>query len=732
MVKIQEEYSTHVVIDVLFNPTQELLSPSTGEAYLVGDSVPIRWEADSTLGITSVDILLSVNGGNFNALSLGEVNDGEYDWYAIIPDVFEVKLVYHFEADPTQTVEVQSGQFQVFPQTRMRYIDVSTETKLNYEGTPYSSVSFDYDSDGLQDLFIAISDNYSHLYQCDQISDNGVPEFFRTSDQHVHPSDTPQANLHGLAVADYDNDGDEDFFAGADEGNNPRLYCYNDTIFVDKAAETGLLPYAGGGWSAAWVDYDDDGLVDLAIGLAYHVPPGLEPGNFGARTVYLLKNDTDASGTFIDKSQDAGWTSISGVFLSVTWGDIDADGDQDAFLAGFLDYSSLGAGASSSSRLMVNNGDGTFAMPLLQDRFPENHRIQSISGASFIDMDNDGDLDLTLSSQSEIWMEPWILFNDGNGFFNEQEHVRLADIGKTQGHSVIDHDLDGNTDFLLLPASGSDHPWLFTNKVVGSKHNFLDETGTVDLDDTGKIHGATAIDWNTDGDIDLYMGRPVVSGDFFYQATDVSGVDAPLNNWISINLVGTGANNESSVGALVTVSYDGKTPAQVVDGGSARGGQRGHDLIYGLGDWTGGVDVTVIWPNGFTQSDSFTVGQLGQVHQIGDMTDPGLDDSTVHCTKNMMPTGDIEWVFTWKTAYRSRAELDQVEISGPGFGNPSTYNAAPNSIVKNTDGTYSHTVSFVHACQPGNQFPYSVSSSTDLVTSTSASHNARVRLCLTP
>ena len=380
---------------------------------------------------------------------------------------------------------------------------------------------------------------------------------------------------------------------------------------------------------------------------------------------------------------------------------------------------------------MVNNGDGTFALPLLQDRFPENQLIQGISGASFIDIDNDADLDLMLSSQSEIWMEPWILFNDGNGFFNLQEHVRLAGTGLTQGHSVIDHDLDGHMDFLLLPASDSDHPWLFTNTVAAGERHFIDETSTVDLEDTGKIHGATAIDWNIDGDIDLYVGRPVSTGDFFYKATDVGGTDAPSNNWIGIDLVGTGANNESSIGAKVVVSYDGKTPMQIVDGGSARGGQRGHDIIFGLGDWDSDVNVFAIWPNGLIQMETYTSAQLNQVHQISDMTIPDLDDSSLVCTKNMMP-GQIEWVFTWKTAYRSRAELDQVEITGPGFGTPSVYTADPGSIVKNADGTYSHTVSFIKTCVQGRRFDYTASSSTDLVTSSSQSHRTSVSLCISP
>ena len=612
----------------------------------------------------------------------------------------------------------------VLETSKVQYEDASASTGLNYQGTPYSSVSLDYNDDGKQDLFVAITDHASKLYRCDYVNlTTGVPHFVESVE--FETEEYPQSGLHGLAVADYDNDGDEDLVAGANSDNNPRLYRNDNGHFTDQADSTGIIPAGYDIWSVAWADYDDDEQLDLAIGCAVEPPSGNDPQDYGASRAFLMKSDIYDSGTYSDVSVATEWNQYTGAFLGVTWGDIDNDGDLDAFLSGVLDYS--GPGGVSSCSLFVNNGDGTFTRPIMESRFQDYEEMQAISGASFVDIDNDLDVDLVLSTQSDIWTESWIYFNGGGGVFDD--YARIGGDGPAQGHSVIDHDLDGNIDVLLLPEADTDHPWLITNKYDGSSCSFVDETSRVLLDQLGSVNGATAYDWNTDGDLDLYMGRPVTSGYFFYKATDVTGSDELRNNWIGIDLLATGANIGSCIGAKVYASYDGKTRMQVVDGGSARGGQRSHDVVFGLGDWNGEVLVFVRWPNGVQQMETYTGSQLNQVHQVSDETDPTVLDATVACSKEYIPGGGIRWTFTWKTQYRSRAELDRVEISGGDFGNPSVYQGADGVVTKNTDGTYSHQVSFTHRCYQSTNIEYTVHSCTDLISSTSATHTAKVKFC---
>ena len=281
-----------------------------------------------------------------------------------------------------------------------------------------------------------------------------------------------------------------------------------------------------------------------------------------------------------------------------------------------------------------------------------------------------------------------------------------------------------------MPVAEDTWPRLYVNVETTIERAYVDQTKAVGLRNGGLVHGAIASDWNYDGDLDIYLGRPVLSDKVFYRATDRDGGDGLANGWLGIRLDGTGSNNESCIGASVTASYDGKTPIQYVDGGSARGSQRGHDLIFGLGDWTGDVEIVIEWPNGYTQYETILESQLGWVHEIQDMTDPGLIDSSIVCTKRLMPGGYMKWTFKWDSAYRTPAARDTLEISGPGFGDPSVYTADPGSVTKNPDGTYAHEITFTKLCKPGVFFPYTLSSSTEVIKSESEPGKyERVPLC---
>lgn len=618
-------------------------------------------------------------------------------------------------------------------ESTVRYENTDAASSLDYTGTPYSSALLDFSNYGLIDMFISVNDGLSHLYEC-IIMNNGVPNFESRRQTLFSSSDSPQSGLHGVAVADYDNDGSEDIFVGADMGNSPRFYRFNSTIYEDVASEVGLLPYANDAWSAAWVDYDRDGWVDLVLGRAEQIAPGYGPNDFLAKTVYLLKNDVSVSGAFIDRTVEAGLNSITGAFLGVTCADVNADSYPDIFLSNILDETGSG---TSSSYLLLNNGDGTFDTANMASRFPRHDQIQGISGATFADFDNDGDFDLTLSSQSVASFEPWILFNDGTGHFNQDPHIRIPVAGRSQGHAVLDHDLDGTLDLLLLPESETDHPWLFSNVTTTGGRIYTDVSESATIADIGKVDGVSSCDWNYDGDPDIYLGRQIVLGseDYFFKAKSGGGLDTPDNPWIGFRLVATGANNGSCIGAEVTISYDDKRVIQVVGGGSARGGQRGPQLVYGLGEWTeeGGITVEVLWPNGLVQNvGPYSLQDTGIYHYIHDMTNPGVIEDYITCKTKLTVNGDVEWTISWTTEYLSRGELDRVEIWGPGFNDPSVFYGEAGSITRNEYGTYDHEVKFTTICSPGVHFPYDVSSSTDVVTSVDTTYNyGRVPLCLT-
>jgi len=132
---------------------------------------------------------------------------------------------------------------------------------------------FDYDNDGRLDLFLVNGAPLSDPTPKGTIPQKTGPQYWNRL-YHQKPDGTfedvtAKAGLEGFgygmgaAVADYDNDGNQDLFVTAYGGN--RLYHNNgDGTFTDVTENAGV---AGGGWStsAAWVDLDDDGLLDLIV-----------------------------------------------------------------------------------------------------------------------------------------------------------------------------------------------------------------------------------------------------------------------------------------------------------------------------------------------------------------------------------------------------------------------------------------------------------------------------------
>lgn len=174
---------------------------------------------------------------------------------------------------------------------------------------------FDYDNDGWQDLVVSPLSGTCRLYH----NDHG---FF----QQIMGSAVTNQNTWNFAVGDYDNDGDLDLFAPAGEdGYRGRLYRNEGNgVFTNVAAAAGVDRPLNALF-ATWVDYDNDGNLDLFITTGTYLNPSQ---NYGSTNV-LFHNNGD--GTFT--SVDIGSPLRDGVRRVVpTWVDYDRDGFLDFFL----------------------------------------------------------------------------------------------------------------------------------------------------------------------------------------------------------------------------------------------------------------------------------------------------------------------------------------------------------------------------------------------------------------
>ncbi len=604
------------------------------------------------------------------------------------------------------------------------YENKSDDTELDYEGTPYSSATLDYNADGKKDLFISMRDNFGSLQRQYQLSQSGVPQFTDRTELDIAEAGLPQAGLRGVAAADYNNDGHMDLFAAAD--SNPRMYHNNSGAFADSAAALGLASLADSSYVGVWGDFDRDGQIDLYVGRSSGGGDDPTSSNLVPARGRLLRNDLRSAGSFSDCTDSLGSPANAyGASVAASWADMDGDGDLDLFVGDLRD-----AVGSASSRFYINDGAGAFTESFAS-RF-SGLDIENVNSVVWADMNNDGELDLVLGSESAA---PTVYFNDGAGDFTSQNPLLATLEAPTNMVRPVDVDLDGAQDLIAVPRATTDHRWLFWNRVIGDQRELLDQSWAVGFaDSTGRVDGLAMADFNGDGDSDIYFGRPVDTGDIFYRAAaDSNAGDNPGIDWVGVRLVAGDANNSSAIGARVRF-YIGSTfeQLQIVDGGSGKGGQADNVLICGLSDLAGSVQAEIMWPGGFVQTASLT---RNQVNTITDDTVPGVPTS-VSGVYTALPEGQAELTFTWETPYSCKPSLDKVTITdrprqpsqcplGTVVLTPSSDNVT-HAVLAKVGGGYRHTLTWPLECRAPCAYDFLIESAADATHKSQMAQTAQI------
>lgn len=261
-----------------------------------------------------------------------------------------------------------------------------TETSISLTGVSSSSVAWgDYDNDGDLDILLTGTDGstlVSKIYRNDAEPNY---EFTETSISLTGVSSG------SIAWGDYDNDGDLDILLTGHAGIIAVSKIYNNNgnnSFTEIPTSIDSVRQS----SAAWGDYDNDGYLDILLTGKNNltVPPFF---NNGVPISSIYHNNGD--GTFSYTAAMEG--VVSG---SAAWGDYDNDGDLDVLLTGFTDEYDNDPSTSTNtpikkSAIYRNNGDNTFQeiTTSLIDVFQ--------SSIAWGDYDNDGDLDILLTGESD-------------------------------------------------------------------------------------------------------------------------------------------------------------------------------------------------------------------------------------------------------------------------------------------------------------------------------------------
>jgi hypothetical protein len=441
----------------------------------------------------------------------------------------------------------------------------------------------DFDNDGWLDLFVGnYSGSTNWLFRNDQAGN-----FL----QSVSPPVTSDALTEhwSAACVDYDNDGWVDLFVSSRNGS-AATRCYRNVglgAFTRlTAAEVGALATEVSlALSLAWVDYDNDGHLDLFVANGTTAPLPTPDALF----------HNDGNGRF---------TKVAGTPLSIstaysflgTWSDYDNDGDMD-----LLVVRNLGA----ANTLFRNDGHGQFVdattVAGVGDTGPG-------IGASWGDFDNDGDLDLLVANVAlNLPVTPNFFYrNNGNGTFTR---ITTGVIAEDQDHFAssawLDYDNDGWLD-LLVTVIGHSSPKPF-NRLYRNQGDGTFAAVTVGplVTDTGLFGCSVVGDYNNDGFLDIFVTRGTIFGSQSSYLYRNHGAGAGnTNNWIKVRCVG-GPSNRSAIGAKVRVKAKiGGTERwqmrQIV-GNEGMLSFHSLDSLFGLGDATVVETLRVEWPSGIVQ-----------------------------------------------------------------------------------------------------------------------------------
>jgi hypothetical protein len=479
---------------------------------------------------------------------------------------------------------------------------------------------FDYDSDGDLDVLLlqgrplegraSASSGRPRLFRND-LSTTAAAASLRFTDV------TDRAGLAagdygmGVAVGDYDNDGDPDFYLTSYGPN--RLYRNNgDGTFTDVTRVTGEgMDDPRWSTSAAFSDFDADGDLDLFVAnyVDYTIagskrcsdPTGLRdycgPLQFPPVPDRLLRNNGD--GTFTDISEASRVTTSYGSGLGVVSADLTGDGRPDFYVAN----------DARPNQLWINRGDGTFedGALLAGVAVKMDGVAEGSMGLAVGDPDNDGDLDIfitNITGESHAFYE-----NDGRGRFHDRRltsGIGAATLRSTGfGTDWFDYDNDGRVDLFVANGGvtiiealrGDPFPFRQPNQLLrnvdGRHFRDVSRDAGPALQLSEVSRGAAFGDVDNDGDIDVLVTNNAGPVRLLLNET------ASHNHWLEVRLQGV-TDNRQGLGARVGAVMDDDTRTlwrrAHTDGSYLCGSDpRVH---FGLGTAAAPVRLIVEWRRG--------------------------------------------------------------------------------------------------------------------------------------
>ena len=467
----------------------------------------------------------------------------------------------------------------------------------------------DYDGDGDLDLFVPNnprSPTFNSLYE-----NQGDGTFVRlTTGAIAQDIVMSESGTWG----DIDNDGDLDLFIADGGFDRPRLnsvYFNQGDGQFQELRDGPIVTGTSYSTSSSWVDYDNDGHLDLFVANLY---PANAAGVAGPD--FLYRNNGDATFTQVTTGPLVTDRTVS---FGIAWSDYDNDGDPDVVVTN----------NRGNDNFYRNDGGGTFTKLTAAEVGPLASSGGAGIGASWGDYDNDGDPDLFITNFAQ---NDFFYRNQGDGSFEVVTGTPLTTSGGIgEGSAWGDYDKDGDLDlFVANGGANNDVNFLFANQLMETGTASFTRIAGIDLvTRVGCYAGAMWGDYDDDGDLDLFVSNFSGKSSLIYRN------EQPDGHWLNVRAIGD-VSNRSAIGAKLRAraTIQGQVVWQLREiagqtGYNAQNSLRAH---FGLGDATVVDTLQIEWPSGLVDvytevaADQFLVANEGETLPVHTDATPAVPD----------------------------------------------------------------------------------------------------------